>query len=417
MRPLSNSQQRIDVWGFLLFCLWPLLSFFFAVKNFKQRQSRILIVLFLCFFGLTISLKLDSIDGSRQVTRFINASHLSIAGLADKAYQLALLKSEGDLDLYTDLVNFLFIQVTDNAKIVFAFHALIFGIFGLRVITEMYDEFEGKLTWPTYLFLILVILLNPINNIHAIRFPIASWVFVYGTYKYIRLEKATYLIWCLVASLIHFSFFVASAVVIIYALLGNRMYVYLVILVISYVMPDLLQGYLSSVDVESVGEGIGNKISGYSRSEYVTARNQAIESRNWYAKWPRPILHYSFLIALSIPAFFKRSSFVADKIQESLLCFLILFLSFVNFGFEFDSLGRRFLLIWLTFAAIYLFRLYQLNRGKISPGIAMFLLVPIALWILFQIRLALEVTGLMWLIGNPILCLIAEVDIRLIELF
>lgn len=412
----TNYRKQI-VSPYLLFLLWPFLSFFYAVKYFRYTQSRIIVILFFCFFGLTISLKSEGIDGYRQAQRFIRSSELNFAGFVDKIIRTLSQQSENDLDIYTDTVNFLFSIITDNPQFVFAFHALIFGIFSISVFAALQDEFGGSMDKRALIFFVLILFINPINNIHAIRFPIASWVFIFGAYRFLRFERRVDLVWCLLAALIHFSFLAAFAVVVIYSFLGNRLYLYLGILLVSYIAPSVLNQYLIGFDSVPISEGIRSKITDYSREEYVTARNSAIESRNWYVRLRIPILHYTFIAGFFYTLFLAKRGVVRDKIQENLICFSILFLAFVNFGFEFDSLGRRFLLVWIVFASIYMYRYYQLNREIFMIKVPLLFIFPVGLWIIVQVRIFFETMNVMWIFGNLFLVISEDIDVRFIDLF
>ena len=395
----------------ILFFVWPLLSFVLALKNFGDKNNRKIIIAFFSFFGFTMNFARESMDGFSHAENFRKTARMSYDSFSDILKSFVLQQStSGQLDIYTTLVNFFVSRFTDSFHYVFLFHAFIFSYFSVKTFGIIYDEFEGKISKNATVFFVLIFFLLPISIVHGIRFPIASWIYIYGAYQLLRTGSKKYLLFCLLACLAHFSFVLVFALTAAYAYLGNRNYIYSALLLSSILFPTLLYSYFGSFDKADVGQGIQDKIAGYSREDYIKMRNANLEGRNWYARLRIPILQYTFYVILFVIAFVKRNYYKQDQVQQNLASFLILFLSFVNFGFAFDSLGRRFLLIWFVFASIYIFRFFQLNNYKFYSTYTIVFAFPILLWILVQLRVALDLMTYMFILGNPLIAIFIEMD-------
>lgn len=386
----------------LLFLFWPFLSFIIALRNFGDRQARKVVIAFFAFFGFTLNLTRESMDGFKHAKQFAEFNKMDYDAFSTVVYNyFTKLGGSDTLDIYTLVVNFLISRFTDSYHFVFLFHALLYAVFSVKLFGFLYDEFEEGLNKNSRLFFVLLFFLLPINNVHGVRFPIATVLYVYGTYQYLRTEDRKHLIWCGGAVLVHFSFVLAFALNAAFSLLGNRNKIYLAILGLSYVAPGLFASYLTSFQT-GIGEGVEEKIAGYTRDEYIKARNAAIEGRNWYAKYRIPLLQYTLYAVIFVINFVQKRRFEHDRLQENLLSFMILLLAFVNFGMSIDSLGNRFLIIWFVFAAIFLFRFFQLNYSPTFDKFTIVLAFPVVLWMVVQTRVAFYITSYMWFIGNPI---------------
>jgi hypothetical protein len=395
----------------ILFFFWPLLSFIIAMRNFGNKNARKIVIAFFSFFGFTMNFARESMDGFFHAQKFAEATRLSNDAFSKLIVNFILRQGNSqELDIYTTVVNFVMSRFTDSFHYVFLLHAFVFSYFSVKTFGIIYDEFEGKISKNAMVFFVLIFFLLPVNIVHGIRFPIGSWMFIYGAYQLIRTGSKKHLLFCLLACFVHFSFILPLILTIAYSFLGNKNYIYISLLLASILFPSLFYSYLGSLDKADVGEGVEDKISGYSREDYIKMRNTNLENRNWYAKFRIPILQYAFYSVLLLITVVKKNYYKQDQVQQNLFSFLILFLAFVNFGFAFDSLGRRFLLVWFVFAAIFIFRFFQLNDFKYYSFYTKIFIFPILLWIFVQLRVALDVMTYMFLIGNPVTAAFIEMD-------
>ncbi|MFY7666050.1 EpsG family protein [Flavobacterium sp.] len=405
------NQERSNKGLKLIFLIWPFLAGCIAVRNFGLKSSRKILLFVFTYFGYTINFARESMDGFAHKEKFELFAKLDSSSFFALIQAILLRKSNsGELDLYSVVVNFLVSRFTDSYQVMFMVHSFVFSYFMLKVIEVIFDDVEGIKSFNVKVFFILLWFLIPINNVQAIRFPIASWIYIYGVIMYLKSENKRFLFFCFLSCLVHFSFALATVVVLAYSFLGNRNLLYLSFLALSFILPNLFYSFLSNFDSSQLGEGVEDKIQGYSREDYIKMRNQNLENRNWYSRLRIPFLQYGFYIALFYNAYLKRFSLKSDKFQDNLVSFMILFLAFIQFGFAFDSLGRRFLIIWFVLASIYFIRSYSLNASSELKLPTAILFFPVALWSIVQLRISLDVTTWMFYIGNPVVATFIKLE-------
>ncbi len=405
------NQERSNKGLKLIFLIWPFLAGCVAVRNFGLKSSRKILLFVFTYFGYTINFARESMDGFAHKEKFELFAKLDSSSFFALIQTILLRKSNsGELDLYSVVVNFLVSRFTDSYQVMFMVHSFVFSYFMLKVIEVIFDDVEGIKSFNVKVFFILLWFLIPINNVQAIRFPIASWIYIYGVIMYLKSENKRFLLFCFLSCLVHFSFALATVIVLAYSFLGNRNLVYLSFLALSFILPNLFYSFLSNFDSSQLGEGVEDKIQGYSREDYIKMRNQNLENRNWYSRLRIPFLQYGFYAALVYNVYFKRYSVKSDKFQDNLVSFMILFLAFIQFGFAFDSLGRRFLIIWFVFAAIYFIRSYSINESKELKLPTAILLFPVTLWVIVQFRVSLDVSTWMFYLGNPVVATFVKLE-------
>ena len=387
---------------FLIFLIWPFLSFVMALQDFGNKYARAILIAFFGFFGYTLSLSREGLDGYKHARIFEEFKFMQFPEFWETIKGFFLRTGSNETDLYLFVTNFLISRFTSSVHVVFMFHSLVYGFFLVAIAGVLFNEFAGRLNKNSWIFFVLLFFVLPISNIHGIRFPLAMVIYVYYAYKFIATKNNKYLLLCTLTPLVHFSFAIAVLVLYVYRLLGNSNYIYLGLLALSFVAPGLMVGYLGSFASDNVSGNVARKISGYTNEDYIKARNGAIEGRNWYAQYRIPILQYAFYIVLAMIGYWGKKRYEFDKVQKNLLSFNLLFLAFVNFGFAMDSLGRRFLLLWFSFACIYMYRFFQLNKFANYSRYTLIMAFPIVLWVVVQLRVAFDITTYMWFMGNPI---------------
>lgn len=395
----------------LIFLIWPFLAGIIAMRNFGIKNSRRILLFVFTYFGYVINFGRESMDGATHRNTFIAYSKIDTDTFFKLLNLIFLRQSEkGELDFYLVITNFLVSRFTDSYQVLYMLHGFVFAFFMLKVMEMVFDEFGGMLDNNAKFLFVLLWFILPINNVHAIRFPIATWIYVYGAYQYIRTENRKWFWYCGLACLVHFSFLFATLILAAYSLLGNRNLAYFSLLLVSFIFPSLLLSFLSGFDSKELGEGVAHKVNAYSNEDYIKSRNDDIASRNWYSRLRIPMLQYSLYYAVFKSGFLDRFSLLKDRTQQNLFSFLILFLAMVQFGFAVDSLGRRFILVWFIFALIFLVRCCCLNPIKSYRIIAFVVAFPALVWIIVQIRVSLDTTTWMFYLGNPITSFFIKLD-------
>jgi hypothetical protein len=408
---LTKEQNKSRGVLSFLFLVWPFFSFILAIRNFRVKSYRIFIVLFFAFYGFTLSLSHEGSDGYRHAQDFRAATAMTWEDYTQSITEAITRTSRQQLDIYTATVDFFFSRFTDSAQIVFFFHGLLFAFLAIKIYGWIYDEqLSGINNNNALLYFVLILFINTINKLPFIRFPIASWIYIAGLYQYLKTEKRKYLLWCALSIPVHFSFVFAVGISIIFTVFKRNYILYSILLLTSYLVPNLLHNYLLAIDPTLLGEGLDKKIQGYGNQDYISSRSGELETSNWYRRFRVDILKWSLYISfLGVKISMFRQM---DIFQKNILSFLILFLAFVNFGYEFDSLGRRFVYIWMFFAAIFFFRYYQkFFAGTKRLSWVPILAVPGILFaIVMEFRQGFEAMSFFWVIGNFFTASFIEID-------
>ncbi|HEY0740164.1 MAG TPA: EpsG family protein [Chryseosolibacter sp.] len=400
-----------------IFAIWPFLAFIFSVFDFGKQSSRITIILFFTLLGFSMVLNRETMDGYKHSQVFEAAKDITLSNFTDEVQNILLFRSVENVDFYLYTTNFLFSRFTSDPRIIFTFHSFIFALLLVSFLGSIYDNVPG--IWPTVSILIflLLVFINPITNVHFIRFPIGSWIFLTGAYHFIVTRKTRFIAFAFLAVIVHFAFTYAVAALLLYAVFGNRHLIYSAVLAFSFIVPDLFYNNVSFMDA-SLDEGnIEKKIYAYSNEEYIETRKQGLESAAWYRAYRIQIIQYSMYVIMLIATFHALRTKRYDQTQMNLLAFLILLLAFVNFGFSFDSLGRRFFLVWLVLACVYLIRYFTYFSSQSLRNFSlMFLAIPVAFYVIMQLRIGLEVTSVSWFIGNIVVIIAGFIDDTILDL-
>ncbi len=389
------------IYGWIISLIWPFGMVMLAMKNFRNKQYRFFILLFFMFYGYTFIIGSEGHDAFRHKEKFEEMARQPNSELGNIIRDFVTLKGE-DLDIYAPLANYFVSRFTDNAAYVFAFHALIFGIFYLKSISFIYDEFKGRVNKNAMLFLFLFIAMFSIHLINAVRFYTSMWLWIYGALQLLSRKKLKYIIYCLCASLIHFGITPATFMLLLYYFLGPRNNIYIPLVFISFVVGNFFQFDF----LVQLGSGINaaaeKRAQLYTNTDIQNQRTESFQNASWFILLRVNALHYYLLGALAYLRF-KGKDYFWDKKQEYLFSFLMLYLSFVNFVIYVPSLGGRMRFIFWAMTAYFLYRFFQINRRKSFYNVTLIGLFPILLYGAVEFRINTEFTNILALIGDPFL--------------
>ena len=123
----KNKANEFHKRNYLLFIVWPFLSFINSVKQFKYLHSKILILLFFGLYGYTY-IFIEGTDSISYAISFINMSSTDITGFFSsiKSFQS---EDSGTLDSVIPIISFILSRLTDNPYILYAIFSIIFGFY------------------------------------------------------------------------------------------------------------------------------------------------------------------------------------------------------------------------------------------------------------------------------------------------
>lgn len=345
---LDNANARNYL---ILFILWPFLAFLLALKNYARKESRIIVYMFLIYYGFTFVNDNQAVDAYRYALSLKANALLPFSDFFKIV--TGIYATDTSIDIVEPFISFVISRFTDYTGIYFAVWAGLFGFFYIKSINLLYEKFREHPGWNGMIFLAYFVMVLPITSISGVRMWTAAWIFFYGAYHVIVYRKSAFLLLALASSLVHWSFLSANAVLFIYFLAGNRNVIYLPLALASFVLPQLLAPTFRLISMR-LGGALQDRYEGYSNEQYILGVQESNEQAAWFMQIGNNLVFY-FLILTIVIIQLKYRNLMKEKHEQNLFSFLLLFLSLVNFGKAIPSFGGRFQILFLIFATAYVF--------------------------------------------------------------
>jgi len=334
----SHKEKANKIWLLGAFLVWPFLAFVLAIKNFKLNFSKKIILGFFLVYGFTFVVN-EQMDGQRYAMSLQTAANTEVDDI------LKLLSNPYDqrksVDMLEPILTFLVSRFTTEHHLLFSIFAFIFGYFYLKSISGIYKHYEISHTKNALIFMMMLPWLIPIFQINGFRMWTAAWIFFFGTYQLVYYNKKWFLWLALSASLVHFSFLSASAILILYLLLktfiGNRTTLFMGLAIVTFFLSELPMEAIRNF-VMSLGGGIQERI-GYLDESYIEQTSERGDQAAWFIKLASSSLH-SLLMVHVIMAYIYIKKHAVDKNFKSLFSFSLLFISYSNIISLLPSGGR-----------------------------------------------------------------------------
>jgi hypothetical protein len=371
---------------FLLFLIWPFMAFISALFNYNHKESKKVVYLFLIYYGLTFVVAQTGMDSYEYVRRFQHNATLPFSDF----FKIVggLYASDTSVDIMEPFISFVVSRFTDDYRFLFAAYAALFGFFYLKSINLLYGRYKENPGWNTLIFMLFFITVIPITSINAPRMWTAAWIFFFGSYYVILYRDPKYFILTLGACLMHWSYILVNIVLAIYFVAGNRNYIYFPFVILSFIFPNGLIPFFNWASGNS-GAALQLRYSGYSSEDYSIAVMQDLQQTRWFVNLSNDIIFYYLFIVLIVIYFLQREV-MNLKTEKNLFSFLLIFVTFVNFGEPFPDFAR-FKIIFLLFATLYVFLyLLKLPGGKINL-LTMAGILPMALYAAITFRVGSDV--------------------------
>ena len=386
---LANTRNYL-----ILFILWPFLSFMVAIANFSRKEARNVVYIFIIYYGLTFVNNNMAVDAYRYA---LELKANSLLPFSDFFKVVGGLYSDTSVDIAEPLISFIVSRFTSNHGLYFGVWAAIFGFFYINSIGLLYEHYRINQGWNTIILMVFFILTIPVTMISGVRMWTAAWIFFYGAYRVITERNPRFLIVTLSASLVHWSFMSANAILLIYFLAGNRNVIYLPLALSSFVIPQLAAPLFRSIALK-MGGGLQQRYTNYSSEGYISAVQEGAAQSAWFIRITSDLVFYYLLIAIAVIQL-RHKSLMSGKTESNLFSFLLLFLAFVNFGMPIPSFGERFLVLFFLFATAYLMLYFVKLPGEKIYFLIILGLFPMMLYSLINFRLGTESINA-WKIGR-----------------
>ncbi len=398
---IFSIDEKKSVHYLYLFIAWPFLAFFVAIANYGQKEARRVVYFFLIYYGLTFVNNNEGVDAFRYILMLQHNASLPFSEFFRVAGGLY---SGTSVDIVEPLISFIISRFTVFHGIYFAVWAAIFGYFYTRSINLVHDRYQLNPGWNTLIPMLFFIFILPITYISGVRMWTAAWIFFYGAYHVIIYRDKRFILLALSASLVHWSFLSANAILLLYFFAGNRNIIYLPLAVASFLVPRLLFSTFGVLSVE-LGGAFQARYEGYSSEGYMMNQQIQQESASWFMQMGYDLIFYYLLFAIIIIQIISRGE-EKDSMMKNLYSFLLLFLTFVNFGKPIPSFGGRFQIVFMIFATFYLFLYYVRIKTERITLLTVMGILPMLLYVAITLRLSLQSISV-WILapgmGSPLL--------------
>ena len=368
----------------LLFIVWPFLAFLTALANYSKKEARIIVYLFIIYYGLCYYVGQTFMDSYAYVLKLQENASLPFSEIF-KIF--GSLYTDTSVDIVEPLISFIVSRFTSDYSFLFAAYAALFGFFYLKSLNLLYFRYRVNRNWNALVFLIFFALIIPVTTINGVRMWTAAWAFFYGAYHVILYRKGQYLILTIASCLIHWSFVSANAILLLYFFVGNRNFIYMPVTIASFIFPG---AFLPLFTRFTIGGSVQDRIAGYTNLDYMTGVQESMEQVRSFVNLRYDFVFYYLIITVFFIKFIANNR-VNEKPQKSLFSFILLFLAFVNFGYGIPSFGGRFRIVFLLFAVTYVLHFLTKMRGAWSTLITLIGLIPMTLYVLVELRIGAEV--------------------------
>lgn len=411
---VQKKKQAISYLPFLLFVIWPFALLLSSISKFRNPWAKVGFILFCTYFGFVfvISRDIGGVDSARYALALAEMHELTPTF---NNFLASMYSVETNLvDIYQPLLTWIVSLFTDNPHYLFALFALVFGYFYANNLWIILSQFNGRISFVVFLFLLVFTLIIPIWNINGVRMWTAAQIFIYGVLLFVHEKKREGLLWSAASVLVHFSFLLPLALLVIFVLLPKRLPIYFTFFIVSIFVSEInLFSVRSSLSF--LPEIFQSRVMSYTNTDYAYGVKQAAEATAWYVGFSGLALRiavYALLIATIISS---RRYLKKDIYLYSFICFTLFFYGCANIVSLVPS-GGRFIAVanMLSIASLlFYFARYRLNMAL---KIVRVLSLPLVIFFsIFSIRVGFDYMGISTFFGNPFTAILFEDTKPIIE--
>lgn len=364
----------------ILFIFWPFLGFLLSLKDFQNKFNQKIILIFFVLFGLLFYVN-PLQDGQRRADGLKEAYNQPFE-MAFNAFDNLYKES---VDFIEPLIIFTVSRFTDFHGVLFGFYALIFGALMIYYLNRMHQHYLKFPNKNALIFLILLIFVNPINEINGFRMWTAAWIFSVGVINYLHEAKWRHILFASVAMFLHFSFGPLIVLLLIYKLLGNRTLLFVILAIITFFIAELNIKQVQTI-ADHISPATGSKINAYTDERYIERVSELKNQSAWFVTLnQKGILYYT--VALLVIIYVRTKGVFKNRVTDNFYSFTLLLLSFANISALLPSGGRFYTIFNIfVFTTGVLYYVYELKNKKLEL-INWIGLPLVILFVIFSFRL------------------------------
>lgn len=402
--PLINKKRDHFLW--LSFLIWPFGTLVYSIFNTKKYESRNVVWLFACFYGLSIVASYTGLDAYRYSEDFIFMANNQFSF---KEVFGNYFIAKGETDVYEPFLMFIVSRFTSNPQIFYAIVGLFFGYFYSRNIWLIIDNTfsSSKRNQGFYLGLLLLTFsfIQSLHSLQFVRFSTATVVFVYGfLHVYINKKNHGY-IWMLITPLIHFSFIFPLAIAVLFKFIPKKVNWFFGFFIFSTFIFETKLDFLSDILGNIIPSFLQGKVESYTNPLYAEAVNESISVSNWYIKYRTEMLTYIGYLYIIYIFVQGKQTLKKEPAFLNIFCFFLLFSSIANIFAIVPSMNRFVnIALYVLYAFIILFTAHG-PRTKYLHFINLLSVPILIIYIIVGLRISLETSSWILFFGNPVLSL------------
>lgn len=422
---MRNSNREASGY-FILTLLFPFVGLIVSLVNWRKYWAKNAFWLACVYLGAVFIFLPEGMalgegaDSARYQMDLINfyGDNSSLLGVLAK-YRI----ERGMMDFYQPIITYLISRFTDNAHVLFAVFALVFGFFYSRNVWYILDKLPNKKQGIFVILTILYFLICPITQINGVRMWTALHVYVYALMPYL-LDRDKSKLWCLaLAPLIHFSFLYVSLLGLVYVMLPERMKTGSRTLQIVALSTFIATLAVNSLNLDAVGgmlmeyspESYEDRIELYVNQDLADRNAEGAALVNWYIAVSGLLKKWTIAVLLIFLFPCMKKYFKGEYGLNRLYLFALFLGAFANVMSLIPSGGRFQLVSMMFMVPVILLSIMKIpktdNYYGMSKTAMFFLLIPVVV----DIRRLFDFFGITAVFGNFFTAFFLESNVPLIE--
>lgn len=268
----SSAPKRLDGRSIgiavIVSLVFPPVLLYAAWRTTSERQRHWLLTLFVVYFGATLPIIYDGSRAGPDGVRHLLQVHEYYATLsveqfmADLGDIMMLRGAQGSSDPYKHVLSFFTGRVLGAPGLFFPLVALVYGyVFVGSMLIIFRNLGRSRLSIVVVVLALIFFLTRNIESMQAVRNPTAMWVLVYGTLRFLEARSVRHVLLVASTPLIHFSYLAIAAPALIFAVIGTRRTLYIVLFVMSGLVDIVTPSAILDVIPDEVGVG-GQRLRG-----------------------------------------------------------------------------------------------------------------------------------------------------------
>ncbi len=406
---INHTNQSNRSYILLVFLFSPIVALIIAIKQYKQIWAKNIVWMFSAFYGYSFVIGNSGSDINRYKVKFLAHYDLQMS----IGEYLAFLFKEGTYDFIQPTLSFVTSIFTSDFKIYLLVIGTFFGFFLSRNIWAVLSLSKQNPKWYGILFVLVFSFIYAVWDINVMRFTIAAHIFFYGAFKLLVHKNKWGYFFMTLSLLVHFSFGIAFAVLLLYQVLGKTFTKgYFIFFLISFFTSELNLDLIKN-QISFLPDNFIEKSDDYLNEDYKKKRDDLKQNKNFRGKYYQSSLKWAVGILLTT-IYLNRRKINGNYSLENLLAFCLLFVGVFNV-LSFIPSMNRFQFVSYLFALTLIYPYFNTYVDEKEKKI-IYMCVPLILfYFVMKIRIGFEFTGLLTVLGGPLFAALKDSDIALID--